>query len=289
SAIQSGDQCNLQVVRESVQPLITGVFHNKDAIAALVRLKRISEYRYQHGVSMAVWSAILGRHISLPMAQLEKLVVACAMCDIGMTRLPDSIIHQPDALTASQWKMVKMHPELGVKMVRESSDQQDPEVLGIIECHHERFDGSGYPNGHRASDIPLLARIAGLVDAYDAMITSRPHAHGLSSYEAIQQLISAKGELFQDALVEQFVQAIGLFPTGSLVEFNTGEVGIVVKQNEMRRLKPEVVIVLDSHKQKLSDLLLLDLTDLGEAATSRWITLALRPGSYGVNCEEYFI
>lgn len=287
SALNNGAQTDIQVVRESVQPLIDGVFKNKEAMAALVRMKESSDYRYQHGISMAVWAAILGRHIGLPIDELEKLVVGCAMCDVGMTRLPDEIFQQSSGLTEYQRQMVELHTRLGVQMVDENGNA-DIEVLSIIKSHHERFDGSGYPEGLTGADIPLLARVAGLVDAYDAMITPRPYAPGVSSYDAVQELIKSKGVLFQDALVEQFVQAIGLFPTGSLVELNTGEVGIVVKQNEMRRLKPEVVLVLDKNKEKLAALKLLDLAD-ENVSISHWITKGLQAGSYGVNSEEYFI
>lgn len=287
-ANQNAEPVDLQLVRDSVQPLIDGVFRNKEAMAALVRLKEACDYRYQHGISMAVWGAILGRHIGLPRDEMEKLVVGCAMCDVGMTRLPDKIISQPQSLNDYQRQLVQLHTNIGAQMVSETGDG-DLDVLSIIEHHHERFNGSGYPVGLAGSDIPLLARIAGLVDAYDAMITPRPYAQELSSYDAIQELIHAKGELFQDALVEQFVQAIGLFPTGSLVEFNTGEVGIVVSQNEMRRLKPEVVIVLGENKTKLSQLLLVDLSECTLDEPQRWIIHGLKAGSYGVNSEEYFI
>ncbi|MBB6522493.1 HD-GYP domain-containing protein [Pseudoteredinibacter isoporae] len=287
NALNNGVQTDIQVVRESVQPLIDGVFNNKEAMAVLVRLKESSDYRYQHGVSMAVWAAILGRHIGLPVDELEKLVIGCAMCDVGMTRLPDEIFQQTGGLSDYQRQMVELHTHLGSQMVDENGNA-DLEILSIIKSHHERMDGSGYPDGLKGSDIPLFARIAGLVDAYDAMITPRPYAPGVSSYDAIQELIQSKGVLFQDALVEQFVQAIGLFPTGSLVELNTGEVGIVVKQNDIRRLKPEVVIVLDKFKRKLDSLRLVDLAreDVGNIS---WIVQGLRPGSYDVNSEEYFI
>lgn len=287
NSLNSGEQTDIQVVRESVQPLIDGVFKNKEAMAALVRLKESSDYRYQHGISMAVWGAILGRHIGLPIDELEKLVVGCAMCDVGMTRLPEEIFRQQSELTDYQRQMVELHTRLGAQMV-DDSGSADIEVLGIIKSHHERFDGSGYPEGLQGTEIPLLARIAGLVDAYDAMITPRAYAPGVSSYDAIKELIKSKGVLFQDALVEQFVQAIGLFPTGSLVEFNSGEVGIVVKQNEMRRLKPEVVLVLDEGKKKLDALALVDLS-CEEIGNSRWIVRGLKSGSYDVNSEEYFI
>ena len=122
------------------------------------------------------------------------------------------------------------------------------------------------------------------------MITARPYARARTSHEATQELLDCQGVLFQESLVEQFVQAIGLFPTGTLIELNTGEVGIVVTQNDTRRLKPEVVIVLDNDKKKLEKLKIVDLANQRTCAEGeRWISRELLPGTHGVSSEEYFI
>lgn len=288
-SLRNGHKGDLQAVQKAVNPLIEGVFRNQEAVGALLRLKDSGEYRYHHGVSMAVWAAILGRHIGLHRDELEKLAVGCAMCDVGMTQLPPELLDQAENLTDQQRKIIQAHPIMGAQLVSESKDV-DFEILGIIENHHERADGSGYPRGLDGAAIPLLARIAGLVDTYDAMITARPYATARTSHEATQELLDCKGTLFQEALVEQFVQAIGLFPTGTMVELNTGEVAIVVTQNDTRRLKPEVVIVMDHAKEKLDNLKVVDLANQQIAAEGeRWIARELLPGTYGISSEEYFI
>lgn len=288
-SIRSGQETDVGAVRNAVKPLIEGVFRNQEAVAALLRLKESGSYRYHHGVSMAVWAAILGRHIGLQQDELEKLATGCAMCDVGMTQLPPELLGQTENLSDEQLAVVRAHPTVGAQMVAESGEI-DFEILAIIENHHERMDGSGYPRGLEGASIPVLARIAGLVDAYDAMITPRPYAQARTSHEAVQELIDLKGSQFQEALVEQFIQAIGLFPTGTVVELNSGEVAIVVNQNQARRLKPEVVIVLDENKEKKDPLQLLDLANQSFAAEGeRWIARELTAGSHGVNSEDYFI
>jgi len=211
------------------------------------------------------------------------------MCDVGMTQLPPELLDQAENLSDQQRKIVQSHPTMGAELVAKSKDV-DFEILAIIENHHERMDGSGYPRGIDGAAIPLLARIAGLVDTYDAMITARPYATARTSHEATQELLDCKGILFQEALVEQFVQAIGLFPTGTMVELNTGEVAIVVTQNNTRRLKPEVVIVLNADKESMEALKVVNLADQSIAAEGeRWIARELLPGTYGISSEEYFI
>ncbi|MBT4518450.1 MAG: HD-GYP domain-containing protein [Halieaceae bacterium] len=288
-SLREGHRADINVVKEAINPLLEGVFRNQEAVAALLRLKECGDYRYHHGISMALWGAILGRHLGLHRDELEKLAVGCAMCDVGMTELPIELLDQPEALSPKQRAIVKAHATIGAEMVSESNDI-DFEILAIIENHHERMNGSGYPRGLEGASIPLMGRIAGLVDAYDAMITARPYAPARTSHEAVQELLDNKGSLFQEAMVEQFVQAIGLFPTGTLVELNTGDVGIVVKQNSTRRLKPEIVIVLCPEKNKKDILGLVDLADQELTENGeRWITRELLPGSFGINNEEYFI
>jgi HD-GYP domain-containing protein (c-di-GMP phosphodiesterase class II) len=289
NSLRKGHEQDISAVQEAIKPLIEGVFRNQEAVAALLRLKESGEYRYHHSISMAAWAAIVGRHIGLHRDELEKLAVGCAMCDIGMTQLPHELLDQAENLTEAQLRIVRAHPKMGADLVAKSKNI-DIDVLGIIENHHERMDGSGYPRGIEGAAIPLLARIAGLVDTYDAMITARPYATARTSHEATQELLDSKGYQFQEALVEQFVQAIGLFPTGTMVELNTGEVAIVVAQNTTRRLKPEVVIVLDTEKQRLESNKLVDLANQNVAAEGeRWITRELLAGTYGVSSEEFFI
>lgn len=288
-SLRNGRQDDIGAVQAAVNPLIEGVFRNQEAVAALLRLKESGEYRYHHGVSMAVWAAILGRHIGLHRHELEKLAVGCAMCDIGMTQLPPELLDQAENLTDAQRRIIRAHPKMGAELVAKSRNV-DIEILGIIENHHERMDGSGYPRGIEGASIPLLARIAGLVDTYDAMITRRPYAPARTSHEATQELLDCKGRQFQEALVEQFVQAIGLFPTGTMVELNTGEVAIVVGQNATRRLKPELVIVMTPDKERLATPRVVDLANQSIAAEGeRWITRELMSGAYGISGEDFFI
>ena len=288
-SLRNGRHGEVEAVQESINPLIESVFNNQEAVAALLRLRESDDYRYQHGISMAVWAAILGRQIGLHRDELETLALGCALCDVGMTQLPADLLAQPTPLTEQQTRVIRAHPKMGAELVSQNFDISF-EVIAIIENHHERLDGSGYPNGMEGAMVPILARIAGLVDAYDAMITPRPYATARTSHEAAQELVDGKGTLFQEALVEQFIQAIGLFPTGTLVELNTGEVGIVTRQNETRRLKPEIILILDGEKNKREALNIVDLANQEAGpGRERWIIRELLAGSYGVDSEEYFI
>ena len=154
-----------------------------------------------------------------------------------------------------------------------------------------RHDGSGYPRGVAGEEIPLLPRIAGLVDSYDAMITVRPWAAARSSFEAMKELTACRCALFQTELAQQFMQVIGLFPTGAIVELNNGEIGVVVKQNPTRRLRPKVVVVLNSEHVRYDEFVVVDLASYARehSALDVWISQELAPGSHGIRPEEFFL
>jgi len=163
----------------------------------------------------------------------------------------------------------------------------------MIATHHERFDGSGYPHSLKGDAIPLLGRIAGIVDCYDAMISERSYAKAKSAYDAVRELKRLGDVAFPSALVELFIQAVGVFPTGTLVELNTGEVGIVIGQNRFRRLRPEVMLILDSKKQPRQEFTTIDLLtcdgNMEKAEPTLWITRGLERGAYGIDPKEYFL
>ena len=129
----------------------------------------------------------------------------------------------------------------------------------MLRTHHERFDASGYPAGVPIRQIPLLGRIAGIVDSFDAMTSVRPFRPALSRSAALQVLYRERGHLYQPELVEQFVQCLGVYPVGTLVELSTGEVGIVMAQNPTRRLRPKLMLLTNPDKRLRENFLSLDL------------------------------
>jgi len=289
--IKTHRQVDLPSLQKAINPLIDSVLRNREALAALIRLKRKDNYFYNHSIATAVWAAILGRHLGMEKPALRQLALGTSIMDVGMIDVPSEILDSAERLSSEQIKRVRTHVAAGVRMVSATTDASD-KVLNIIACHHERHDGSGYPQGLLGNAIPAMARIAGLVDTYDAMLTARPYAAARSSFAAIQELVDTKDVLFQASLVEQFVQAVGMFPTGCVVELNTSEVGVVVAQNATRRLRPKVVVILDADKQKHTELKVLDLAkyaDAGPGRSTLWITRELEAGAYGINPDEFFL
>ena len=289
--LQSTGGFDIDEIERAINPLVASVMRNKSAMAALLRMRAVDDYTFSHAIAMAVWGAILARQLGFPPKDIDQIALACSLIDIGKSSLPVELLAQPEAPSEEQWQVLKSHVERGLQLLEENG-VVNRKVVTALETHHERFDGSGYPKGLEANEIPLFGRIAGIVDSYDAMISERPYANARSSYTAVQEMRKQAGVLYQKELVEQFIQAIGVFPVGAIVEFNTGEVGVVVAQDTSKRLKPKVVLILEVDKKPRNQLVIMDLAaqDKGETTTlSWWITRELPKNAYGIDPAKYFL
>ncbi|MCL4778054.1 MAG: HD-GYP domain-containing protein [Gammaproteobacteria bacterium] len=289
--IRKGAGVDVEKVQTAVKPMIDSVLRNQDAMAWLVYLRKRDEYAYHHSIASSVWAVILGRHLGFDRQGLDTLAMGGMLLDIGKAKLPESLVSREGKLSAGEFDAVRKHVGYGLDMVK-LTPGINADVLAMIEGHHERADGSGYPRGLKGADIPVFARIGGLVDCYDAMTSHRPWAAAKSPYDAIRELNTLSGVQFQKEMVEQFVQAMGMFPTGSVVEMNTGEVGIVVEQNRIRRLRPKVLLVLDADKQPLREFRSLDLRQCPSDPSERnasWIVCGHETGAFGLDPKNYFI
>jgi len=289
--VRKGAGVDVEKVQTAVRPMIDSILRNQDAMAWLVYLRKRDEYTYHHSIASSVWAVILGRHLGFDRQGLDTLAMGGILLDIGKAKLPEEMMARAGALSEAEFFTVTRHVTYGLDMLK-LTPGINADVLAMVEGHHERHDGSGYPASLKGADIPVFARIGGLVDCYDAMTSHRPWAKAKSPYDAIRELNSMAGVKFQKEMVEQFVQALGMFPTGSIVEMNTGEVGIVVEQNRIRRLRPKVMVVLDAEQKPLREYRTVDLRRLPSdehEANALWIVRGHETGAFGLDPKNYFI
>jgi HD-GYP domain-containing protein (c-di-GMP phosphodiesterase class II) len=289
--IRAGAGIDVVQLEQAARPLVDSILRNQDAMAWLVVLRKREEYPNHHSIASAVWAAILGRHLGFDRANLDTLALGGLLLDVGKARVPETLTGREGRLNDNEFATMMSHVRLGMDLVK-LMPGINADVLTMVAGHHERADGSGYPGGLKGADIPVFARIAGLVDCYDAMTSRRPWAPPKSPYDAIRELNSLAGTLFQREMVEQFVQAVGMFPPGSVVEMQSGEVGIVIEQNAVRRLRPTVLLVLDAAHQPLPEVRTLDLArcpsdELSDGAA--WIERGHHAGAFGVDPQDWFI
>jgi HD-GYP domain-containing protein (c-di-GMP phosphodiesterase class II) len=161
------------------------------------------------------------------------------------------ILAKPGALADSEQAYVRRHVERGLELV--AGGALPDRALEMIAGHHERSDGSGYPHQLRGTAIPLFARMAAIADAYDAMTLNRRYAAAMSPYAALRQLDGLREEKFDAALVTELIHALGVYPSGTLVELADGRVGLVCGQQPGHPLQPDVLVTHDTSRQPLPD------------------------------------
>jgi len=290
--LRDGGGLEATAIESVVESMVQSVFRNRDAMGWLARMRSKDDYLYTHSLSTSVWALTFGRHLGLDRDAMKVLGTGAMLLDVGKTRMPAHLLRKPEALTPTEWKLLRLHARYGAQLLR-ADESIDKRVIEMVESHHERFDGSGYGNGLKGEDIPFLARIAGIVDAYDAMISERAYAKPKTAYQAVRELSALAGTAFQPELVELFIQSVGVFPAGTLVELNTGEVGVVTAQNRYRRLKPAIMLILDADKQVREDFAQIDLYSCPANADPNnpglWITTGLDQNAYGIDPAEYFL
>lgn len=287
--VSHGEKLNIIRLRKSVEPVVESISRNPDACLWVARLKQHDNYTYQHSLSAAMWSVSLGRQVGLPRRDLRSLAMGCMLMDIGKLRVDPDLLQARRELTTEEAASVAAHVEHGMEILQECGILNQ-DVVDMVAHHHERYDGSGYPNGFRKDQIPAFARIAGIVDTYDALTSNRNYARAIAPSEAIKLLYEARDEDFQAELVESFIQAIGIYPAGTLVELTSGEVGVVVAEYRTRRLRPKVMLLLDANKKKLRRQRVIDLQETvspsGEPSLS--IKTSLEPEAYGIDLTRVF-
>ena len=289
-AIDTNGSIDVARVDALVGEMASGVQRNPDALLWLTRLKRTDQYAYDHAVNVSVHAMVFARFVGLSGAEVRQLGLAGLLQDIGKVQIDYEVLSKPGPLDDREFEHVKAHVRNTVNLLRVHKDF-DPAVLATIAAHHERFDGTGYPRGLEGMSIPLAAEMAGIIDTYCAMTRERVYRGAVSSQRAMETLNQLRNTQFRDTLVDQFLQCIGLYPIGTLVELNTGEVGVVIQQNQVRRLQPRVLVLLAPDKTierfpRTLDLLMQPQTADGEPYR---IVQALPPNAHGIDPNDFYL
>jgi putative nucleotidyltransferase with HDIG domain len=236
----------LSTVKPVVESITSSVLRNSDALMTLCRLQQGEDETLLHSLGVGVMMVVFGKSLGLDLATLHQFALGGLLHDIGKTKVAPEILDKPSRLSDEEMRYLKSHVVQGAAIARQLPGISKM-ALEIIEQHHERYDGSGYPRGLCGEAIAYAGRVAAIVDVYDT-ITSR-HAYRQQDLpgEALEQLFSLSAAEFDPGLIEAFVRCIGVYPVGSLVRLHSGRLAVVTGQNAGEQLlQPQVRIIYDS-------------------------------------------
>jgi HD-GYP domain-containing protein (c-di-GMP phosphodiesterase class II) len=289
SDVKVGKIPQVAEVASAVDEMVDSMIDNPDALMWVGRLRDEDVNTYNHGVKVALYLIALGRQLGFPKKELANLGMIGMLADVGKIKLPRALLDKPGMLAPSEFGLIKEHVRLGLESIREGGTIPLEVEKGIAQ-HHERLDGTGYPNGLKGNEISIYGRMAAIADSFAALITPRTYANASAPQDALMNLYEWAGSSFHEPLVEQFVQAVGVFPVGSLVELTSGEVAVVVAHNRVRRLEPRVLVLTWPDKAPLSKPIERDLlTQSGGGAGRLRIVKGLAAGAYGLRMRDYYM
>lgn len=288
SHVRNNQKINIEEIKNAINPMVDSVIRNPDAFMLLASLKKHDTYGYNHAMSCSVLCVATGRHLGLPKDSLKELALGGLLFDIGRARIDPELLAQTRHLTDDEMVIVRSHVNHSLDIVKGIEGMTDS-VTDMIASHHERHNGSGYPQQLKGGEIPLFARIAGLVDCYDAITSVRPYSEPLSPQVAATRLYEWRDKDFHSSLIEQFIQVVGIYPVGTLVQLTDERIGFVVSQHLEARLKPVVMVVMDDSKKMMDRFVEVDLRK-GFVVEGRalGIKCSLIASEYNINPADFF-
>lgn len=215
-----------QQLEKTVNQIIEDLLSQKELMVNLQDIRTMDDYTFAHSVNVCVLSLITGIAFGFSKTQLTHLGMGALLHDIGKTKIPQSIMNKPGKLTEEEFSIMQKHSQYGYDILRE---QVSLLTAHMALEHHERYDGTGYPNGMQGKDIHLFSRICSVADVYDAVTADRVYRKAFAPHEAYELLAASGGSHFDYHVVSTFLRNVAAYPTGTWVELNTGEIGVVVE------------------------------------------------------------
>lgn len=286
NAYRKQDFLEPSVLEDKVAACLEAVIQNTSAMSWLSRVKSHNQYLSEHSMHVSLLAMVYAVHCGWSKEEARNAGIAGLLFDIGNIRIPKQVLSKPTLLADSERQMVREHPKWSRYYLEKSGFNKT--VVEAAYFHHERPDGTGYPAQKVGSQTPRLARLLHIIDSYDAMTSHRPYAAQKTVFEATRILYRGRGSRFDSEMVDRFIEMIGVFPIGTIIELSTGEIAIIIGQNNNARLLPKVSVVRDKNKNPVPETLvnLRDLVDDSGKPLVR-INTMLHDGSYGLFMKDY--
>jgi len=243
--IRLGKQIQLEQIEPLVERIVDSIFRQQDAMLPLARLKDHDEYTFQHSVSVCALMTSFARTLKLPRDIIHEIAVGALLHDVGKAAVPDEILNKPAKLTDAEFLKMKSHV-VQSKIILQGTPGISQIALDVAAQHHERFDGTGYPNKLKGDEISLYGQMGAIVDVYDAITSNRVYHKGMAPTEALRKLLEWSKFHFNPTLVQAFIRAVGIYPTGSLVRLESRRLAVVQAQNPENLMQPVVKVIFHS-------------------------------------------
>ena len=246
-------QIELESVCTGLAEFVDSTLQNTDGMQWLIATEPAHGFLNRRALGTSIMCILFGKPIGFERQEILNLALGGLLMDIGKVTVPITILAKPGPLNPEEKWFTTRHVQQRLAIIPFNGEGLD-RVFSMIEAHHERLDGSGYPNQIGGTDIPLYARIAGIVDTFDALMLNRRYASARSGYSALRFLSAMRRTKFDAALADEFIESLGIYPIGTPVQLNDGSTGLVLSQNEGRPQQPNILLTSDGSGQPVNNM-----------------------------------
>jgi putative nucleotidyltransferase with HDIG domain len=278
--IEAGSRDAFEESDRLMQSIAASLMPEKEAALQLMNAKFGQENVFYHSLNVAVLSMMLGREFGLDSDMMRLLGLGALFHDIGKSRIPKKVLYKTAPLTRAELKFYQLHPRYGVDILSKL-DMVSSEALQVVYQHHERNDGSGFPDGIDSSGISLFTKIVSIVDVYDNHCNRFNPRDSLTPHEALAYMFGCQRELFDRELLDLFIQYLGVYPPGTIVRLSNGLTGMVISVNPRQALHPSLMIY--NPEIPNTEALIFDMTDEPDLR----IECSIRPSQLPLEIHDY--
>ena len=283
SDVKNGRPLDTLPVDEMAASMVQSLKRNQYALACLTRIREKDQYLLEHSVNVSILMGILARSMGFDDDTLHQLVSGALLHDIGKIRIADEILHKPGELKPEEWSEMKNHVYYGMEVLVAIEDISAI-ALAICGQHHEKLNGEGYPEGLTDRQITVYGKMAAIVDVYDAVTAHRCYHEAMPPPLAMKNLVKWSGDHLDRNLVYQFIRAMSIYPVGSLLELESGKLGVVVENNPAQPDKPVMNVFYNMKHRRYEPV---EQIDLGKARCTEVIKRSIDPDKMNINIADF--
>lgn len=281
--VKIGAAIDIAPIHRLADELQSSIFRNANALSCLGRIREKDNYLLEHSVNLSVLMSLFGNFRKLPTEVLHQTIVGALLHDIGKILTPDEILHKPGRLTPEEFEVMKAHARHSRDILKSTEGIGELTIITAAE-HHERLDGSGYPDGLKADEISVYGRMVAITDVYDAITSDRVYHKGMTPTQGLKKLLEWSNGHLDPVLVKEFIRCVGLYPIGSLVLLESGRLGVVVETNDDDQRLP-VVRVMYNTRFRLP--VTVERIDLAKPGSQDRIVRSVDPDEYKIDIRKF--
>lgn len=245
--VRSGKKIAIEHCEPVVENILDSMYNFPSAFLPLAQIKNRDEYTFQHSVSVSALMVAFGRVLEMPRHEIKELALGGLLHDVGKAKIPQNILNKPGKLDEAEFILMKHHATDTADLLSNAKGLSEI-ALNAASQHHERYDGTGYPQGLKGDQISLHGQMLAIADVYDAITSLRVYHKGMPPTEALRKMYEWSGSHFNPHLVQAFIKGVGIYPAGSLVRLESDRLGIVRIVMPDNLLQPVVQLIYDCKK-----------------------------------------